>query len=446
MEWEQKVGQVFNTNPRIGVKKNIVWLERDKEYHQLDIVFKRPGAHVCLDGPTGVGKTSLALTYLEKEKVQYVLVVVTRSMNWVEFCRQLVLLKPDNENSFAAEISAGIQNALPNGSIKMTLGAKSKSSNDYDLFIKKSQNWTEHDVASQLFDHQACLVVDNMERANDELLTRLTDLTKLLTQDFLSNNVKVLFIGTNDIYRRILMDNPSLEERMIQTTLGTFGSPGKSWRFLTLGFEKLGLRHPGNSKIGNEFNQRHKCMACVYEAADGLPKSLNTLGYNIATKVTGTGVNAKLIIKEATDKTEENWIECNEKLPDIIKTLHQFPNSAYLVRAIYSSGVNNIHRKDKIFDRAKELVAEDNVVLTEDDLNNALHELTAIQFLIQTGRNGEIVYAYHPNFAHTLGVVMKDNERFKEFEQIIQLRENKISHSFTSPNIDYVQEELYFEE
>lgn len=83
--WRDRVGRVFNTRPRIGVGKNRIWLSRKKEMESFQENFYNPGTHLCLDGPSGAGKTSLALTFLVKEEVRYTYVPLTKGMMWLDF-------------------------------------------------------------------------------------------------------------------------------------------------------------------------------------------------------------------------------------------------------------------------------------------------------------------------------------------------------------------------
>lgn len=83
-KWKRSVAKVFDTRPRIATGKETIWLKRVDAMRGLDQAASRPGAHVCLDGPTGAGKTSLALSYLVEHQIRYVPVQVTKELDWKE--------------------------------------------------------------------------------------------------------------------------------------------------------------------------------------------------------------------------------------------------------------------------------------------------------------------------------------------------------------------------
>ena len=52
-KWARKVGQVFNTMPRIGSYEKTVWLPRGNIEKRVTEVLENRGVHICMDGPTG---------------------------------------------------------------------------------------------------------------------------------------------------------------------------------------------------------------------------------------------------------------------------------------------------------------------------------------------------------------------------------------------------------
>ena len=57
--WVRSVGMVFKINPRSASDSHTVWISRAKEEKRLNDLLLAPGKNICLDGPSGVGKTSL---------------------------------------------------------------------------------------------------------------------------------------------------------------------------------------------------------------------------------------------------------------------------------------------------------------------------------------------------------------------------------------------------
>lgn len=79
LNWKKSVGKVFRIYPRIGTDKNTIWVHRKREESSLLDLILTDGKSICLDGPSGVGKTSLALTTLEMSKCPFVEIQITKN-------------------------------------------------------------------------------------------------------------------------------------------------------------------------------------------------------------------------------------------------------------------------------------------------------------------------------------------------------------------------------
>src|SRR2546423_845817 len=64
--WSERVNRVFDTEPRNGGDPNAVWLPRTEIENQFSNLLAQDGVHICVDGPSGTGKSSLVLTQLRK--------------------------------------------------------------------------------------------------------------------------------------------------------------------------------------------------------------------------------------------------------------------------------------------------------------------------------------------------------------------------------------------
>lgn len=263
ISWTKKVGKVFNTRPRIGSNKETVWLNRIHTSQRFAEAFDRPGTHVCLDGPSGAGKTSLAITHLFGKGIRHAAVQLTENMDWVEFCRLILENVSNEESSLSGEIEVGIENALPVAKFRISLGSTSRPSDRPDYADSVARGMTEHDVARRLCELNAALYIDDVERANEPLVGRLSDLCKLLTQGVNADNAKLILVGSGEVYQRFYKRNPSLDERLLQVSLGAFKHQNDSWKFLAKGFEKLRLRHPGNSEFASQRFALPHCINCL---------------------------------------------------------------------------------------------------------------------------------------------------------------------------------------
>lgn len=430
--WAAKVGKVFDTRPRVA-GKNIVWLDRKTAFDQLAQAIERPGSHVCLDGPTGVDKTSLAHTYIAIEQVAHVPVMVTNAMNWADFCRQLIGVRDNTENSGGGEIEGGLNNGLPTLKFKASLGAKGRPLDDLTYVDKLATTWTENDVAKKLADKDLLLVLDDMERATDEFIKRISDLCKLLTQAYTAPNAKLLLIGSGSVYVRLHRANPALDERVSHVSLGAFKNANDSRIFLTRGFERLDLRHPWNSRYSREFELRDKCRDAIWEAANGLPKSLNRLGYEISTQGRSrSGVSAHDIMQTSERIVEEHWIEYSEQFGDVLDVLEEFPLAAEILKCLYEDGITRIHRVAGVVKRIESNESLKDIA-TPNAIDQAFSLLTATEFIVQTGKSGELLFVKHPAAAHTLGVIMRDPKKVSHVSVPKRKRGMPIQLSFAFP-------------
>lgn len=409
-KWSQKVGSVFITRPRIATKKT-VWLERKKAAERFVAALERPGAHVCLDGPTGAGKTSLVLSTIVTESVRHASVMCTQNMTWPEFCRQLVGSPSNGETSLSGDFEFGVDKGLPVAKLRFSLGTKGRPIDDETIVEKLSATWTEHDVARRLTELDIVLVVDDLERASSALMTRLADLAKIMTQAFVSAHSKIVFVGAADVYSRLYHANKALDDRVTQVSLGTFAYRADSRLFLQRGFERLGKRHPWNSSITEQRAMADLCAEHIWEAADGLPKSLNALGYDIALRAeTRSGVSANDIVEVCTAHVEDHWIQYGGQLHHLRDYLEGSPVAREIVRCLYEEGIGRIHRLPQLMKRAH---LDGNRTLDQETVEKVLDDLVSMDFIVRTGRANELLFARSPAAAHTLGVFMRAPDRFK---------------------------------
>lgn len=416
-EWCQKVGKVFDTRPRVATA-NTFWLERNQAYKQFAQAAERPGGHICLDGPTGVGKTSLVHTYIERESLRHIPIMITHSMQWKDVCRKIIGIRKNDESSGGAEFEGGIHNGLPTAKFKLSVSEKSKPYDNLKYSEDLSDRWSEEDVAKYLSRHNAALILDDLERSSSELLLRISDLCKALTQQYVSENAKLIMVGSGDIYQRIHKSNPALDERVSQISLGAFNGSNDSRLVIVRGLEKLRLRHPWNSRFKVEFDQRDDCREAIWQAADGLPKSLNRLGYEIAIRgFSRSAVSVTDIIdccQQIIDKNIENYLQ---EFPDILTIISDDEKVAQIVKCLYETGIARIHNWNGVKEKIKQLYPRE--FNNDENLYElSLSKLVDLGFLFRTGPSGALLFVKHPAAAHTLGVVARDPNRIDKINTL----------------------------
>lgn len=411
--WSIKVGKIFNTKPRDGSQKKCVWLPRLKAERRLAEMLSVEGSNVIIDGPTGTGKTSLAITTLNKEKINFCLVQIVKNMTWKSFCRELAISKNLDKSSINTEFMVGLDKGLPTAKLKMNIGSEESNLEDLELQNKTIESWTEYDICQRLQDDDITLMIDDFERASEELITRISDICKLLTQSYSSPNAKLLIVGTDDIFSKLYKANESLDGRVREMSIGTLPTPEESWKFLQLGFEALDLKHPANDRKYVDRDENKKCMQLVYTAADGLFKSLTEIGYEIAIN----GHNRRRIspkdIENATCYIpERNFRRFRRDFKEITNAIHNNPAIRTVLEALYNEGICQIHHWDDLTFKITDL-------LPEDQCDNAIAQLIKLNFLVQTGQTGDILYVDKPTLAHTMGVILSNPEKFPQAGQLL---------------------------
>jgi hypothetical protein len=405
-KWASKVGRVFTTTPRDGNSKSTVWLPRTKSENRFGEVLENPGVHICVDGPTGTGKTSLALTVLHKAEIKYTLVQITQSMDWAGFCKRLIHPLSNEEFAVSTEVELGVDKWLPHGKFRVSLGSKGRPSEDLNLLDSLAKSWSEHDICQLMATQNTALLIDDFERANDDIVRRVSDMCKLLTQSYQKPYAKIIVVGTSDICKRIYDANPSLESRLEEISLGTLPSQYDSWRFLLLGWDRLKLRHPGNDNLVTK-EERYECVEAVYEAADGLPKGLNELGRDISMRGLARSRISPADVKEVAREMPKNLLRIyRSEFPVLVKCVEGNPVVRAVLQHLYSEGIGHIHNWSDI-----EAALQPNY--SSDQIDNAVCELVNANFLVNTGIRGDILFVTKPSLAHTLGVLVSNPERYK---------------------------------
>jgi len=403
-EWSNQVGQVFNTKPRDGSSNNIFWVNRGKIEDLLGLVLHNPGVHICIDGPTGTGKSSLAITTLNRFRINYNLVQITSSMTWQGFCRELIDSGSNKGKSYSTKFAVGLKNGLPTFMLESEAGSQERQADNIDLMNKIAEQTNEHDICRSLANHNILLFIDDFERAKPDLTVRIADMCKLLTQSFQNSYSKIVIAGTDDICRRLYEANASLEGRLEQISVGTFGDPGESWNFIKKGFDELKLLHPGNSKIKEERDSLPNSISVIYEAADGLPKSLNQLGRSIAinARITSKGhryINASDIRDSAKEHFNKALRSQDRKFRPILEFIRGNVIAQVVLNHLYTQGIGHIHNWSEITTALQH-------EFSEQQIDQAVKELIKLNFLVRTGAQDDILFTTEPEFAHIFGRIV----------------------------------------
>ncbi len=404
-----EISRTFFTTPRDGYGKGNLWIKR-KEENRLSLLLDNLGESVCIDGPTGTGKSSLAITILKQKKIDFILVQVTKNMSWSDFCRKIFNSKINENNSFETGLETSIEKGLPLFNLHFGFNSERNSLENLEYEEKLIEKMTDDKICNILYTHKLSLLIDDFERASDEILSNIGEMCKLLTESYISNKTRLVIVGTDDIYKRLTYFNKSLEGRLKELSLGTIENKSESWAFLTHGFDRLNLKHPEyeyKKKIGSiSVEDIRLCKDACYDAADGLLKSINELGSEIARHATPSRRISKATILEVSKKLlERNITRFNQYYPKVFKIISQSVIAKNIIITLYTSGIGQIHNWDDISNTLGESV-------DSKQIEDAICQLVEIDFLTRTGYNGEVLFVTNPTLAHTIAAVVNNPEKY----------------------------------
>lgn len=408
-QWMQRVSDVFDTNPRNGNRKATVWLQRSQIERDLESDLFVRGRHICLDGCSGSGKSSLVITTLLRRNIPYTTVQVTRKMDWEGFCRQLISKTPGKSREFKATAGGEWKGLFPTGKLEISFGAKSDEKSDHELWEKLVKSATEHTIAAAIAEQNCVVLLDEFERAQPDLANSVSEVCKILTQSFTSSMGKLVILGADDVYKKLYDAYSTLDNRLVHHSIPTLPTPQESWHYLRQGFTKLGKFHPGNSRYSHRDDQM-KAMQAVYLAADGLLKSLTELGVEICKAVgpSTRGITLTAIEKACTAFDAKNFGKYRNKFSEIHRLAEQNPVTAAVLLHINNHGLGQIHDKGEI----EEGLAQFGRTQVED----AILALWKHDFLVMTGESNQKVFVKNPSWAHTLRVYLSDATKRKRLE------------------------------
>ena len=379
-----------------------------------------PAVNICIDGPSGTGKTSLARTTLDGENRSYMSVEVTSTMDWLELCKAVIHPDQNLQTTTKSSLSAEVKNFLPGGGATREESRQSRPSDEAEYVSKLADNWSERDVVNSLQKRGMVLVLDNLEQASSSLVSRLSDLAKLMVDKGPHPKAKLICVGTNDIYDRLLTANGSLSRRLKEVSVGAFRHQGEAWRFIKEGFDALDLLYPGNSRLDEQNQKQDKCVELVYRAAGGLPKGLNELGKSIALRARPSRksmfVSASDVQDCASEHFREAYAECKRGFPSIMNCLTKKPLARQVFMYLFKSGICSIHNTAELLGS---VCAENS--LSDEQVDAGIQDLVEIGFLTRSGSGRQVLFTKVPEVAHILGVVLSNPAEFSQEEFVRRL-------------------------
>lgn len=399
-DWAERVGAVFDTRPRVSINGGKSWIPRPEE-ELLANAIAYPGVHVCLDGPSGSGKTSLARTLFTKRRARgrHIYARLSNSTTWSSFKTQLVERSSSRKDADqGTSVKVGLKDLIPYLEFEGALSVGS--------LVKRAKRAEilEHlhipEIADILTAEKLILAVDDCEQASDEMIRMLADLCKELSDRSTDSHAKLVLIGTNDIYRRLINANISIKGRIDEVTLCSVQDRFAGWKFITEGLTQLGLRNPDEDKFIQE-DKLKLARDAVYDAADGLPKSIVQLGRTLGLRgESRTRVSFADIQAAAQDVTCRTFHDYRREYRALMFALRKKPELQLVCRWMFQHGVVSRHSFSEMAEDLRKNA-------TYGILDDVVEALVDAQFLIRTGKDGDVFFARDPLLAHTLGVALE---------------------------------------
>lgn len=143
-------------------------------------------------------------------------------------------------------------------------------------------------------------------------------------------------------------------------------------------------------------------MRAIYDAANGLPKSLNELGRDISLRGIGRNRISPADVKTLADEMpKRNVTLFRGEFPKVMKLVERSPAARAVLHHLYRIGIGQIHAWS-------EVISSLSPEFPEDQVDNAIREFVQAKFLVQTGQQGDVLFVVNPRLAHTLGVIIED--------------------------------------
>lgn len=408
------VGQVFDSRPRIAVDDDSRWMRR-KEEDKFRRAVLCSGTHVCLYGPSGSGKTSLAKTILSKlhrKGFRFIYTRINQNSTWETLKFQIIGDKQtESRTAQPFGVKIALKNLIPFLEIDGEIGGGALTLASSKDAIAKVVDITT--IGRLLIDLNLILAIDDINFASDDLLRTIGDLSKEITDTSHQANTKIIFIGSDDIYSRILQQNDSLKERIEEVSLGSIvgddGEPSTMrrdivWKFIADGLVQLGLSDPRRDKNITNI-QLKECQQWLELAADGLPKSIVRLGQKIAFHGVGRNrISFSDIKTAAIEMTRSNFRHYRSRYRTLVYALKKHELLQDVCLWMFTRGSSGIFNLEDIAEDHHELASY-------DSFEKAIKRLEDMNFLVITGADQTTFFAREPLLAHTIGAALTSPEQ-----------------------------------
>ncbi|WP_298242701.1 AAA family ATPase [uncultured Bradyrhizobium sp.] len=380
-----QVSLAFSTQPTRGDNEEL-WLRREALEREVSYQLGTTDQHLCIDGPSGTGKTSLVQKIFSNRSRDFMHVQLSKDMHWKDFCRQFVEIP--RRTKVSREASAkGILNLFKfGGEFNFKYGDEFSEKDSYELQLKKAEQWGAHDVAKWVHDNKLVLVVDDFEVADEDTVGRIAAVCKLLGQSF---EGKLVLVGTDDILKRLLKANPALTHRISEITVGGLANAGESVGYLNSKFDFLDIKTPASDRRLTR-TEKLQYAEYIFDAANGLMKQLNWLGQHLVAKV-GSGNRLTLpTVREVCRKIIADFrLENRDSIRNISRVIENNADFSDVFSFLVSRSVSSITRLSEIDEHLSGKYRADSI-------KSALEYLEESGIIVTTGVSEVRVFFKNP--------------------------------------------------
>jgi hypothetical protein len=411
-EEQEHIDNVFGTNPRDGYGPEKFWWEKrggDDKFFEL--LYSR-GKSICVDGPTGSGKTSLVMRGLKESKNKFCTVTVFPQLDWKSLCKEIIQVPKSHKEDGSFGTKVGFKQQLPESEFGLNINKNYAPSSDMVYTEKYLNDFTQQHLAGIMQETNATLFLDDFENASTELIKRVASLIKILSTSSNKTAAKVILTASDNSFTKLVSATETIEKRLVAFNLGGLRGKWQGWNFICEGLTNLNIIHPATSKMPTQKSRLAACETAVYDAAGGILKNLTYLGQKLATEgYARKSVTVDDILKICEEVSKEGVSSNSMRYRPILKHVKEDPAIRVLLRYIYKKGIGGIQY-------LQDIVTDLEGQAHEDTLRSGIKKFVNEKVLVQTGFDGGVLFPKNPSVLHYFCVACSNPNKYnapKEF-------------------------------
>lgn len=389
---------IFSTQP-IGEWREDIWLPRVPLEREFSYTIGATSQHICVDGPSGTGKTSLTQSMFFRYATPYISVQIYDGMTWQQFCRNFIEAPRNTKITDTSMFRGVFKFFQPEVGFDFRYTNEWSAKESMEIVSHLADVWTPDDVAKSIALNDFTLIVDDFERGEGDLVRNIASLVKILGQSYRG---RVVVVGTDDVLMKLVKINPSISARVSEITVDGLGSPVDSANFIIRKFKLLKINTPftssGNSAVSREV------QTLVYSATSGLLKDLNELGLALAREVSAKRIlSLNALRKICQVMIKEKSYRMRSQCRALARVVNQSIESQRVVEFLATRGASKATFVAEIQDHFLN-------TLDDDKIEEVLSILESEGVLALTGAERRKVFFKNPIMFNSVVAQMDQNQ------------------------------------